>query len=96
MSQAEGPGRPLETYREYLRLLARIQLDPNLQGIVEPSDIAQQTLLKAHERQTQFHGSTDAQRAAWLRAILANQIADALRRRSSRGGNRLQALEYTL
>jgi DNA-directed RNA polymerase specialized sigma24 family protein len=72
---AESSNRPLESFREYLRLLARMNMDPRLQARIDPSDLAQQTLLKAHERQDQFRGKTDAERAAWLRTILANQVA---------------------
>src|SRR5438552_2699670 len=90
------PDRPLDSFREYLRLLARLQLDPGLRGHVDPSDIVQQTLLKAHENRDQFRGTTEAERAAWLRAILARQIADALRRHGRRGGDRVQSLESAL
>ena len=55
-------------------------MDPRLQGRIDPSDLVQQTLLKAHEKQDQFRGKTDAERLAWLRTILANQMADALRK----------------
>jgi RNA polymerase sigma-70 factor (ECF subfamily) len=79
-SPPEWPERPLESYREYLRLLARMNMDPRLQARIDPSDLVQQTLLKAHEKQEQFRGKSDAERAAWLRAILANQIADAMRK----------------
>jgi RNA polymerase sigma-70 factor (ECF subfamily) len=92
----EGPSRPLESYREYLRLLARMNLHDRLQGRIDPSDIVQQTLLKAHEKQDQFRGTTDAERAAWLRAILANQIADALRRFGRQQGNRERSLNDAL
>ena len=79
----EGPNaqvRPLEYFREYLRVLARLHIDPRLRGKLDPSDVVQETLLRAHERRDQFRGTTDAELAAWLRQILASQLAQALRR----------------
>jgi RNA polymerase sigma-70 factor (ECF subfamily) len=69
----------LEHYREYLRLLARLHLDVRLQGKVDPSDIVQQTLLKAHENRDRFRGQTEGELCAWLRRILANTMTEALR-----------------
>jgi RNA polymerase sigma-70 factor (ECF subfamily) len=81
MAQPTGElGRPLEQFREYLNLLARVQIRAGLRGQLDTSDLVQQTLLKAHENRDQFRGTTDAERAAWLRAILANQVRDAYRR----------------
>jgi RNA polymerase sigma-70 factor (ECF subfamily) len=81
MAQLTGgePGRPLEAFREYLNLLARVQISAGLRGRLDASDLVQQTLLKAHANRDQFRGTTDAERAAWLRAILANQVRDACR-----------------
>jgi len=71
---------PLERYRDYLHLLARLQLDARLQSKLDASDIVQQTLLRAHERITQFRGQTEVELAAWLRVILAHTVANELSR----------------
>ena len=39
---------------------------------------------------------TDEQRAAWLRAILAHELADAVRKVDRRGEDRRQSLEASL
>ena len=45
-----------------------------------PSDVVQQTLLKAHRSELQQSGTGEGGRVAWLRRILANTIADEVRR----------------
>jgi RNA polymerase sigma-70 factor (ECF subfamily) len=91
-------GASLERYRDYLRLLARLQMPANLQGKLEPSDIVQQTLLRAFERLEQLRGQTEAQVAAWLRSILASILANAARDlgRQKRDANLERSLEAAL
>jgi RNA polymerase sigma-70 factor (ECF subfamily) len=69
----------LDAYRPHLRLIARLQLDPRLRGKLDPSDIVQQTFVKALQALDQFRGHTEAELGAWLRQILARTLANALR-----------------
>jgi RNA polymerase sigma-70 factor (ECF subfamily) len=88
---------PLERFRSYLHLLARIQLDEQSPR-VDASDLVQQTLLEGCQHLERFHGQTDAERAAWLRRILAHNLADALRalHRDKRDVDRERSLEAVL
>jgi RNA polymerase sigma-70 factor, ECF subfamily len=70
----------LEPYRNFLLLIARLRLDRRLRGKLDPSDVVQQTLLRAHESLAQFRGHGEAELAGWLRQILATTMADEVRR----------------
>jgi RNA polymerase sigma-70 factor (ECF subfamily) len=73
-------GRLLETYRRYLALLARMQIGQRLQGKVDASDVVQETFLEAHRNFPRFRGVSEGEFIAWLRQILAGNLADLLRR----------------
>jgi RNA polymerase sigma-70 factor (ECF subfamily) len=94
----EAVGRLLDRFRDYLRLLARVQLDPRLQAKIDPSDVVQQTLLEAYEKRGQFQGGSEGELAAWLRQMLAHNLADALRAfgQQKRDVRREQSLEEAL
>lgn len=76
-------GEPLESslaeYRPYLQFLARVQLHRRWQAKFDDSDLVQQTLLQAYQARDQFHGNTPEELAAWLRQILARNLAHAVR-----------------
>jgi RNA polymerase sigma-70 factor (ECF subfamily) len=69
----------LARYREYLCALARSKLGQQPSAKVDPSDVVQETLLRAHRARDQFRGRTEQELAAWLRTILNNTLANSLR-----------------
>ena len=73
-------GRRLEAHRDYLTILARMQIGQRLQGKVDPTDVVQETFLHAVRDVAQFRGSSDQELAGWLRRILAARLADLVRR----------------
>lgn len=97
-AQADTPGLFPEQFRSYLRLLAGLQVGPRLRAKLDPSDLVQQALLKAHQSRALFRGSTPAEMAAWLRQILARTLADTLRdlARERRDISRERSLEVAL
>jgi RNA polymerase sigma-70 factor (ECF subfamily) len=72
-------GQLLELYRNYLALLARLQIDRRLQGKVDASDLVQETFLKAHHHFAQFRGQTEEELVSWLRHILTNSLVSLVR-----------------
>jgi RNA polymerase sigma-70 factor (ECF subfamily) len=76
-----GPalGQLLELYRNYLSLLARLQIGRRLQGKVDASDLVQETFLRAHRDFAQFRGNTEEELLSWLRQILSARLSDLIR-----------------
>jgi RNA polymerase sigma-70 factor, ECF subfamily len=87
--------RSIEDYRDYLRLLARLELGSRPRAKLDASDVVQQAILHAHENRAQFRGATEGEWLAWLRVILANALATAVRRfdTQARDTGREQSLE---
>lgn len=86
----------LNLYCHHLRILAETRLDARLRARVSPSDVVQETLYEAHCGFAQFRGQCEAEFLAWLRRILANNLAlrfrascaDGQTRRATRSVNR--------
>ena len=99
MDQPDPDDDPmLDRFRAYLRLLARLHLDPRLQGKLDPLDVVQQTLMQAHQGLTKFRGKGSGEMAAWLRQILARNLAMAVRyfAREKRNIARERSLEQAI
>ena len=68
-------GDLLALYRNYLKLLARLQIDRQLQRKLDASDVVQDLLLQAHRAFANFRGRSEEELLAWLRQILATCLA---------------------
>ncbi|MCA9217207.1 MAG: sigma-70 family RNA polymerase sigma factor [Planctomycetales bacterium] len=69
----------LDSYRHYLRLLARVQLCRNVQVRVSASDVAQESIVAAQRAFAGFAGTTERELVAWLRKVLASRLVDTIR-----------------
>src|SRR6476660_2458775 len=92
---AADSGVWLERHRPYLMLLARTQRHAGHADRFSSSDIVQQTLLDAFAKRDQLRGFSDGEVAAWLRQILLNNLANAIRyqQRDKRDVRRERSLE---
>jgi RNA polymerase sigma-70 factor (ECF subfamily) len=89
-ADSQALDRLLELYRNYLRLLARTGIDAAQRRKLDPSDLVQETMLKASQHFGGFRGRTEAELAAWLRRILAQCLIDHARRYRTAGRNVLR------
>lgn len=70
-------GKPnIERYRDYLRVIADMQLGPRMRAKEDVSDVVQATMLQAHAAESEFRGSTEAELKAWLKTILSNTLVN--------------------
>jgi RNA polymerase sigma-70 factor, ECF subfamily len=79
-TKAKRLGELLELYRNYLKLLARTQVDLHLRSRADASDLVQETFLDACRDFDQFRGVTEAELTAWLRKILIYNVAKFIQR----------------
>jgi RNA polymerase sigma-70 factor (ECF subfamily) len=63
-----------------LTLLARAQIGQRLQGKADPADVVQETFIEALRDLPGFRGDTPGSFLAWLRQILARNLANLVRR----------------
>jgi RNA polymerase sigma-70 factor, ECF subfamily len=96
--EAGADALALERFRPYLLLLARARLRGRPDARLAASDLVQQTLLDAHRQRQQFRGEDPPAMAAWLRRMLACNLADAQRalHRGKRDVDRERSLEAEL
>jgi RNA polymerase sigma-70 factor (ECF subfamily) len=74
-----SPTETLEPFRRYLEVLARVHLHASLRGKLDPADLVQQTLLRAHAALPELRARSPEALAAWLRKILARTLADTVK-----------------
>jgi RNA polymerase sigma-70 factor (ECF subfamily) len=98
MNPGYGGDKALERYRPYLQLLVRLEIDERLKGKLDSSGVVQQTMLEIHRDRDQFLGFDETRRLAWLRQVLAHNLADEVRRLGAqrRDVGREQSLEQAL
>ena len=66
--------------RSYLGIVARSQVETWLRAKVDASDLVQETMLEAFRDFERFEGKSEHEWLAWLKRILAHNVADFVRR----------------
>jgi RNA polymerase sigma-70 factor (ECF subfamily) len=89
-ADASALGLLLESCRNYLTLLARVEIGRRLQAKADASDVVQETFLAAHRDFANFRGTTEKEFAAWLRQVLAFRLGDLVRRYCGTQGRDVQ------
>lgn len=71
-------GLLLQRYRNYLALMARLQLG-RLRGKLDVEDLLQDVSLEAHREIARFRGTSEGEFLAWLRRVLSGIYSNQLR-----------------
>jgi RNA polymerase sigma-70 factor (ECF subfamily) len=69
----------VRTYRERLRRMVALRLDPRLRGRIDPSDIVQETFLDATGRLADYQCNPPLPFYLWLRQLAGTRLAKAHR-----------------
>jgi RNA polymerase sigma-70 factor (ECF subfamily) len=69
-----------EGYRDYLMVLARAQVEADLRGRIDPSDLVQEALCDALRDLPRHRGGSRAEMMGWLRSLLRCNLIDRFRR----------------
>ena len=69
----------LEQFRPYLLAIAQVETPRQLAGKVAPSDLVQESMLRAWEHFPSFAGASREQLAGWLRKILLNHLRNTVK-----------------
>ncbi len=77
--QQAGAPESAAAYRSYLKVLARARLPAGLGRHLDDSDVVQMTLMEAQRDEAEFRGRSRGEKMAWLRRILARNLADAIK-----------------
>jgi RNA polymerase sigma-70 factor, ECF subfamily len=85
LSQARGGdvealGRLLDSYRNYLKLLARTLSGNGPRDRLDHSDLVQEVFLAAHRGFARFRGGSEPELVAWLRRILARRLFNQIKK----------------
>lgn len=83
MTIQENTNDHYQRYWDYLHILARMQMGPQFAGKLDVSGVVQQTLWEACAAHQQICPLDEAQRVAFLRRILVNNMKDEIRKFST-------------
>jgi len=70
----------VETHRQRLRRIVAMRLDPRLCGIVDPSDVIQDTFAELHVRLPEYVVAPQLPFFVWLRCLAADKLTELHRR----------------